>query len=914
MSRSPRMSLGVQALLILMLPMLGLMWLTYHDVRQSNAVVASSTAQIQFTKIAALAGAVVHETQKERGLTASVLDGQGREFAAALPEQRKTRDASLTALKAYLATVDRDTLGASLNEKLEKSLSHTAGIANMRQLVDARAVTASDAVTLYVQVVADYLNLAAEMPRLSEQREIATLGNAYIALLRLKESSGIERNTLSAAFSQDAFTRELATQFTNLITAQSIFYDQLQNSIGNKRQAYLNTYAAIDGVVRAEQMRRTAQRRIATGNFGISAIDWFEQQSQKIDALKSLEEQLVSELSAAGRALQEAAERQQFNSMLVGLLAMFAVVFAIFWNTVKFRGLNRDLGADAGILNTAITRLGQGDFAIDLSTAKPATGVMAGLQTMQRSLHERNDAEKRTLAESKRVEQALSTVQSKVLITNDALEIVFINDAASALFSSLSNHLNKIDSSFDTTRLLGNKIDALYIAAGEQPYALRDLTGTKSIDVRIGQRTLRVEANPVQDDLKNRIGVIFAVQDRTIELGIENEMQSVVEAAQGGDLTQRIDEAGKAGFYGSLSQNVNALLSVSEQVIGDTVRVFSAIAHGSLQETIDADYAGSFDTLKRDANSTIDQLTDVLGSIQTTASSVRSGAAEISSGNNNLRLRTEEQAGSLEKTAASMEQITGTVRQNAGNVTRASDLAQATRMKAKQGGIVVGNAVSAMEEISTSSRRIADIIGVIDEIAFQTNLLALNAAVEAARAGEQGRGFAVVASEVRNLAGRSASAAKEIKSLIEDSNDKVDEGARLVNESGQTLEDIVNEVQRLTDTVGEIATASQEQYKGIDQVNANIIQIDAFTQQNSALVEEASAASESLGMQAEELEKLIAFFEVDPSKATDSDSFTPLSVERRVENRPWHTPPEISSNDAVADSSEPADVAQWRDF
>ncbi|MCK4865972.1 MAG: PAS domain-containing protein [Gammaproteobacteria bacterium] len=237
------------------------------------------------------------------------------------------------------------------------------------------------------------------------------------------------------------------------------------------------------------------------------------------------------------------------------------------------------------------------------------------------------------------------------------------------------------------------------------------------------------------------------------------------------------------------------------------------------------------------------KLRTAIGQVQQSSEVLERTSTEIESGNIQLSQRTEEAASSLEETASSMEEMTSTVKQNADNTRQANQLAAGTRKQAEKGGEVVGKAILAMSEINSSSKKIADIIGVIDEIAFQTNLLALNAAVEAARAGEQGRGFAVVASEVRTLAGRSADAAKEIKGLISDSVDKVEQGSELVNESGKTLEEIVGGVKKLTDIIAEIAASSQEQANGIEQVNSAVMQMDEMTQQNAALVEEAAAAS-----------------------------------------------------------------------
>jgi methyl-accepting chemotaxis protein len=302
--------------------------------------------------------------------------------------------------------------------------------------------------------------------------------------------------------------------------------------------------------------------------------------------------------------------------------------------------------------------------------------------------------------------------------------------------------------------------------------------------------------------------------------------------------------------------------------IREAVELAETVAGGDLTRTISATSNDETGALLRALANMNDSLVGIVTEVRTGTDSITTASSEISAGNHDLSARTEQQASSLEETAASMEELTSTVKQNADNARQANQLSKTASDVAVQGGAVVGQVILTMGSINESSRKIVDIIGVIDSIAFQTNILALNAAVEAARAGEQGRGFAVVASEVRTLAQRSAAAAKEIKTLIGDSVDKVDAGAKLVDQAGATMEQVVASIRRVTDIMGEITIASAEQTDGIEQVNQAIGQMDQVTQQNAALVEESAAAAESMQDQAAKLAKVVSVFKLDTAAAS----------------------------------------------
>jgi methyl-accepting chemotaxis protein len=292
-----------------------------------------------------------------------------------------------------------------------------------------------------------------------------------------------------------------------------------------------------------------------------------------------------------------------------------------------------------------------------------------------------------------------------------------------------------------------------------------------------------------------------------------------------------------------------------------TAQIAGSIAHGDLSVSIDLD-ASDKTSLLAEMREMRDSLVGIVEQVRVGTETIGTASREIAAGNIDLSSRTEMQASSLEKTASAMEELTSTVKQNADNAREANQLAAAASDVALKGGEVVSQVVDTMGSINSSAKKIVDIIGVIDGIAFQTNILALNAAVEAARAGEQGRGFAVVASEVRNLAQRSAAAAKEIKTLIGDSVEKVERGSKLVGQAGVTMDEVVDSVKRVTDIMSEIANASQEQSAGIEQVNQSIIEMDSMTQQNAALVEQAAAAAQSLQDQASDLSQVVAIFKL----------------------------------------------------
>jgi methyl-accepting chemotaxis protein len=473
--------------------------------------------------------------------------------------------------------------------------------------------------------------------------------------------------------------------------------------------------------------------------------------------------------------------------------------------------------------------------------------------------------------ENLRIKIGLDNVSTSVMISDVDRKIIYMNKAVNALMRTAEADIHKVLPGFNADKLMGGSIDVFHKNPAHQKSMLENLKATHRTQIEIGGRTFALAASPVINERGTRLGAALEWKDRTLEVAVEKEVANIVEAAVMGDFSQRIEMQGKDGFFKQLGESINQLMETSDRGLQEVVRMLGSLANGDLTDRITNEYHGTFMQLRDDANATSDKLKEIIGQIKAATDTIGTASKEIASGNTDLSQRTEEQASSLEETAASMEELTSTVKQNAENAKRANQLAHTASTVAQKGGAVVHEVVGTMSSINESSRKIVDIISVIDGIAFQTNILALNAAVEAARAGEQGRGFAVVAAEVRNLAQRSAAAAKEIKTLIGDSVEKVEVGTKLVDDAGKTMEEIVNAVKRVTDIMAEISAASNEQSQGIEQVNQAITQMDEVTQQNAALVEEAAAAAESLEEEAQSLTRSVSVFKVDA---------TPLSRKR----------------------------------
>lgn len=506
--------------------------------------------------------------------------------------------------------------------------------------------------------------------------------------------------------------------------------------------------------------------------------------------------------------------------------------------------------------------LGDYTSSIDVVRGDEIGRVFHALEAMQNRLGFDLAEARKAAEETLRIKIGLDNVQTNVMIADRDLNIIYMNRAIQEMLSQAESDIRKDLPDFSVANLMGSNIDVFHKNPAHQRNMLASMKTTHRAEVKLGGRTFTLGVTPVFTDRGERIGTAVEWVDRTLEVATEAEINSIVDAVANGDFSKRVSVAGKQGFFKELAEGMNRLTGVVATGLSDVASVLRAVARGDLTQRIDADYAGTLGQIKDDTNTTVSQLREVVGQIQDAVDAVNTASSEIASGNSDLSSRTEEQASSLEETASSMEELNATVKQNAGNALEAQKLASESNEVARQGGEMVKQVVETISEIQQSSKKIADIIGVIDSIAFQTNILALNAAVEAARAGEQGRGFAVVASEVRNLAQRSAQAAREIKALIAESVTRVDNGVELVEQTGGRIGSLVERFQTLSELVRDIAQSSREQAAGIEQVTQAVSQMETVTQQNAALVEQAAAAAESLQDQARTLRDTASIFTI----------------------------------------------------
>jgi len=851
-------SLKSKLILIAAIPALALLYFAGSGVFEKLSLSKEMVKLESLVDVSVKIGALAHEMQKERGMSASFISSNGAKFASELPGQRANTDKAVEVFQTTLKSFNAGSYSDELKTRLESALSNLSELGAKRGIVSALGMDATQSSAYYTKTIGSLLDVPAQVSTLSSHSGISRLAFSYSSLLKAKERAGIERALLSTVFVADHFTPDTLSRFLKNSSAQEVYTDMFfAYALDSQKEFYKAKVSgsAVDEVVK---IKKIAMDKGSEPGFGVDPVYWFKTVTEKIDLIKEVENKLADDLlGTAGKLESDARFMVIFFIVLTGLSVLITILLTFFIGRGVLRSINK--------LQQVASAIADGDLSssIDLQQKDELGNLFRSMNTMQEQLLTRITKEHNDRDKFMRAKVALDRITSNVMIADNERNIVYMNPAVLAMMQHAESDIRKVIPKFDSAKLLGTNMDTFHKNPAHQQQLLVQLSSTFRSEIHIGCRTFNLTANAIINEEGQRIGSVVEWKDRTAEVAIEQEVARVVSGAVLGDFNQRIDEADKEGFFLQLAEGVNELMETSSTGLNEVVRVLGALSRGDLTETITNSYSGTFGQLKNDSNSTVEKLKEIVSQIHEASETINTAAKEIAAGNNDLSYRTEEQAASLEQTAASMEELTSTVQANSQNAKQANQLAVGATEIAGKGVQVVGQVVSTMEEINESSRKVVDIISVIDGIAFQTNILALNAAVEAARAGEQGRGFAVVAVEVRNLAQRAAAAAAEIKGMIGDSVEKVEDGTKLVAQAGKTMEEIVSAIRSVTAIMSEISAASMEQTSGIEQVNQAIGQMDDVTQQNAALVEQAAAAAESLEEQTQSLAVTVAHFKLD---------------------------------------------------
>ncbi len=593
------------------------------------------------------------------------------------------------------------------------------------------------------------------------------------------------------------------------------------------------------------------------------------------------------------------------NELTWTTIAIAAVLFSVvlFMSFIVVRAASRAL-RDVRAMTGVTGSLAAGDMDVQI----PGGDRRDEIGEMARSLEQIRAVG----LKAARAQSSLDDASSPMMIVDVTGTVIFPNKAMAAFASEFGELLSAQLKGFGEASLVGVQFDKLHNLETVANDRLMTSDTSVTSRMRAGGRTIDLTASPVYNGKGDRIGSVVEWIDKTAQVAVEKEIADIVHLATEGDFSQRLTEADKDGFMADLASGMNELLNVIDNGLSQVVKIVGSLAEGDLSRRMQGEHRGAFGKLKADVDRMSDRIEEIVGRIAKVSGAVQIATNEISSGITDLSARTEHQASSLEETTASMQELSATVRQNADNAQEANQVAGTARDAAVRGGTIVEQTVNAMSGIEASSRKITEIVGLIQEIAFQTNLLALNASVEAARAGESGRGFSVVANEVRALAQRAASASKDIKELIVNSDEQVQEGVRLVGEAGLALDEIVSSVKKVADYVSDIAAASREQTSGIDQVSNAISAMDEMTQQNASLVEETTGTIGAAKGQMREMQEAVGFFktaEMLSAPANDEHGQENLSADPQYRRKP-----DVVRKVAVGSSVAVAVDPEWQEF
>ncbi len=853
-------SLKKKITLAIAIPLIGLIGFAGVQIVHKIQEVGQTRMLESMSSLAVKISNLVHEQQKERGASAVFIGSNGQKFRAELSSQREKTDEEKENLLTYIEQIDTQQFGHGLSSKLEGMTSALKQIDSIRARIDNSDISLKDSVVYYTTLNEKGLGTIAIMAGISNDATLANYMSGYINFLRSKEKAGIERAVGAGGFAAGEFKPAAWDKFKNLIAIQDSSIEQFLNYASTKQAEFYRNTMKGRSIEEVARMRRVASThgRATTENAvaAMAEIDggyWFTTITDKINILKKVEDKIATDILEQSSYIKAEAAQSMTLSLAS---ALFASIFAIVFGYIVAKGILVPIAQT----QESMSKLAAGDVQLDLPAA-------VGSDEISEMLNSLSDL-KTSVEASVTLESALNAVSSNVMMANAENVITYVNPAVVEMMRAAQEDIRKDLPNFDVDKLVGTHIDDFH--KNSKISTVDSLNDKHHAALSVGGRSLEFIANPVFAQNGSRLGTVVEWNDKTAEHAVSEEIAEIISAAGKGDLSNRITLEDKEGFFLNVSKGVNNMAEVMQNVANDLASNLQSLSQGDLTARITTQYEGIFGQLKDDYNTTSEQLSEIVGNIKQISVDVGTNSNEMADNSGGLSNRAEQQASTLEQTAASMEELTSTVKTNADNAKEANTAAINTRTVAEKGSQVANEAGVAMEKINDSSKKITEIINVIDEIAFQTNLLALNAAVEAARAGDAGRGFAVVAQEVRTLAQRSAQSSKDIKALIDDSSKQVGEGVDLVKTAVESLQEIYDSIEGVAGLVGQIASASTEQATSLDELNQAVMEMDSMTQENASMAQQSKITAEGMQNKSGELGEVVSFFQLDENAAQSS--------------------------------------------
>jgi methyl-accepting chemotaxis protein len=842
---------------------------------------------------------VVHELQKERGMSAGFIGSRGARFRSELATQHGDTDKARAALDGWLGEADPAVLGSAMMEAVSAAQKRLSELQDTRAKVSGLSIAGPESFAFYTSTIEQLVKGLEIAANAAEDVGLARGMTAYLMFVRAKEEAGRERASINGLFAANspadvALHRRIITILTAQETYLSTFRSMAPKAWNDALQAVLDSEP---GRATAA-MRQVALERMDTGTFGVEPTKWFGTITLKIDLLKVEEDRIAKTLMDQADALRGASSARFFISLaMTGAVLIVAILFGL-----QVTGVLRGMRSNAAIAHRIA--LGQLDEKIEVQNQNELGEIEHALAEVQSNLHAmiddaamlsqaavegrlstRADAS-RHLGDYQRIVEGVNTTLDAVIgplnVAADYVDRIAkgaiparITDPYNGDFNTLKNNLNTAidainalvaDAGMLSRAAVEGKLATRADAARHQGDYARIVQGVNdTLDAVIGP--LNVAADYVdriaRGAIPARITDSYNGDFNTIKNNLNTCIDAVNElvadavmlaqAAVEGRLETRADATKHQGDYRRIVEGVNSTLDAVIAPINEVKRVMVALSGGDLTQKITDNYAGDFQVLQNAVNDSMDKLAEIIEQVRGAADALTNAAGQVSATAQSLSQSSSEQAASVEETSASIEQMSASINQNSENAKITDAMASKSSAEAGEGGEAVKSTVQAMKNIAGK-------IGIIDDIAYQTNLLALNAAIEAARAGEHGKGFAVVAAEVRKLAERSQVAAQEIGELAGNS-------VHLAERAGKLLDEMVPSINKTSDLVQEIASASQEQTAGVGQINNAMGQLNKATQQNASASEELAATAEELGGQAGQLQELMDFFSLPESQA-----------------------------------------------